>query len=94
MASNYRPSDTSTHQPRIKIKHRGVLGAFGYRSVAGLSVARRRAALRRAAAVLGWLYLVRKLNALYVLNKNRNPAAAAAFLADRGYASARHSKRK
>lgn len=74
----------------IVVKHAGVLGAFGYRDVASLSIAKRRAALRAAAKATGWLYLVRKLNALYVFNKHRHVALAARFREDREYASARH----
>ena len=86
-----RRSKSNVH---IVIKHRGVLGAFGYHDVKTLSLAKRRAALRKAAAALGWLYLVRKLNALYVFNKYRNPAVANAFREDREYASARHAASK
>lgn len=79
---------------RIVIKHRGVLGAFGYHGVKGMSVGRRREALRRAAGALGWLYLIRKLNALFVFNKYRHPELAARFRADRDFASAQHSQAK
>ncbi len=79
---------------KIVIKHPGVLGAFGYHDVKHLSTAKRRAALRMASRVLGWLYLIRKLNALYVFNKYRNPQVAALFLTDRQYASARHAAEK
>lgn len=79
---------------RIVIKHRGVLGAFGYHDIKHLSVSKRRAALRKAANVLGWLYLVRKLNALYVFNKYKHKELAAKFKQDREYASARHAATK
>lgn len=79
---------------RIQIKHPGVLGAFGYHGVKTMSQARRRASLREAAGVLGWLYLIRKLNALFVFNKHRNPKVAAIFKADREYASKRHAATK
>lgn len=75
---------------RIVMKHRGVLGAFGYRDVKHIGLSARRAALRRAAAKLGWLYLIRKLNALYVYNKHRYPGTAALFRQNRNYASAQH----
>lgn len=76
------------------MKHPGVLGAFGYHNIKRLTVAQRRAALRKAAQALGWLYLVRKLNALYVFNKHRHPVTAASFKADREYASAQHRKER
>lgn len=79
---------------RIVIKHRGTLGKYGYHGVKAMSAIDRRAALRRAAADLGWLYLVRKLNALYVFNKIRFPDLAARFKADRLFASARHAATK
>ena len=87
-------SSRSNRGVRIVMKHRGVLGAFGYHDVKSLSVAKRRAALRKAAAALGWLYLIRKLNALYVFNKYRNPVVARVFRQDREYASARHAATK
>jgi hypothetical protein len=88
------PERTATSAVRIEIKHPGLLGAFGYHDIKSLSVAKRRAALRRAAAALGWLYLVRKLNALYVFNMHRHPALAARFRQDRLYASARYKATK
>lgn len=76
----------------IVMKHHGVLGAFGYHDVKHKSQRARRAALRKAAAGLGWLYLIRKLNALYVFNKHRHPDVAARFREDREYASAQHAR--
>lgn len=76
---------------RIVLEHRGVLGAFGYHAVASLSLQERRAALHRAASSLGWPYLVKRLNVLYIFNKNRHPALAAKFKADRMYASSQLS---
>jgi len=73
------------------MKHPGMLGGFGYHDVKDLPVAKRRTALRRAAKSLGWLYLIRKLNALYVFNKDRHAALAARFEEDRRYASAQYA---
>ena len=50
---------------------RGELGAFGYKVL--MSESERRIALERAIEKYGYASLVRKLNALAVLNKNRNP---------------------
>lgn len=75
----------------IVMKPPGVLGKYGYHNIKGLTQAQRRAALRRAAKELGWLYLIRKLNALYVFNKNEHPSLAAKFCTDREYASERHA---
>lgn len=77
----------------IVIKHPGVLGDYGYHDVKTTTVAHRHAALRRASRALGWLYLIRKLNALFVFNKDRHPDVAALFKADREYASAQHKAR-
>lgn len=74
----------------IAMKHKGILAEYGYHDVKHLTLPRRRAALRRAAAHLGWLYLIRKLNALYVFNKHRHPTLAAKFRKDREFASAQH----
>ena len=88
------PRSRSSAPVRIVIKHKGTLGRYGYHGVKVLPVAARREALRRAAVDLGWLYLVRKLNALYVFNKNRFPGLAARFMADRKFASTRHAATK
>lgn len=79
---------------RIVMKHRGVLGAFGYRDVQSMTLTARRAALQKASQAVGWLYLIHKLNALYVFNKYRHPALAARFKADRNYSSAQHARAK
>lgn len=79
---------------RIRLSHAGVLAPFGYDHVAAKTVAQRRAALRKAAKALGWLHLVRRLNVLYVYDKNRRPALAAKFRADREYASEMYAKAK
>ena len=72
--------------------HAGNLTAHGYSGVARLSAAERKAALRRAAREHGWLHIVRKLNALYVLNKYKHPWLASRFRVDRMYASAQYAK--
>lgn len=77
---------------RIVLKHPGILGEFGYHDVRHLSEAKRRAALRRAARALGWLYLIRKLNVLFVFNKHKHPDLAELFKTDREYASAQHQR--
>jgi hypothetical protein len=79
---------------KIVIRHRGVLGAFGYRGVKDMRVSARRSALRRASMSLGWLYIIRKLNALYVFNKYKNPRLALVFRTDREFASDAHASAK
>lgn len=73
---------------RLVLKERGILGSFGYSKVASLTQSQRRAALHAAAAARGWQYIYKRLNVLYIFNKYRNPALAAAFRADRDYARA------
>lgn len=75
----------------IQLKHDGMLAQYGYVHVATLSPARRRAALRKAGAALGWLHLLRRLNVLYIYNKNRHPDLADVFERDRVYASAKYA---
>lgn len=70
---------------RIPLK-RGELSKHGYSGVKHLGVAKRRAALARAAAQLGWGTVQKKLMVLYIYNKNRNPALAALFRSDATYA--------
>lgn len=90
-----RSASKRSEQPvRIVIKHRGDLGAHGYTGVAGLTLDTRRAALRRAAAQWGWLHVLRKLNALYVFNKYRNPELAARFMENRNFASREYAALK
>ncbi len=79
---------------RIKLRHPGLFGAFGYHRVAELSPAQRRGALKRAAKALGWRYVIRRLNVLYIYNKHRHPDVAALFKADREYASAQLAQSK
>ena len=76
----------------IHVKGRGSLGLYGYADVQRKSRMARRRALTLASRDLGWLYVIRKLNALYVFNKYRNPSLAAAFKEDREYASAKHAR--
>lgn len=73
----------------IVLQHPGWLGEYGYAHVAALTESVRRAALRRAAADHGWGRIVKRLNVLYIFNKNRRPDLAAVFRADRNYASAK-----
>lgn len=99
MAAVAPPALPSLHPRRRRSRHRpaavkiplkrGELSKHGYVGVQGLGVARRRAALDRAAGELGWGTLQKKLMVLYIYNKNRNPALAALFRADADYARSR-----
>lgn len=67
-------------QVRIPIKKNGDLTRHGY--AARLPAAQRRVALAAAVRGLGRTPVVRKLNALAVVNKNRSPRLAAIFRRD------------
>jgi len=61
----------------------GFLRQFGYSAYS--SEQERRKALDEAVKNYGGLSVFRKLNAIYVLNKNKNPSLAKVFLKDREY---------
>lgn len=66
--------------PRIVIKHKGDLTKHGYRAKS--SQKSRRRSLRKAVAEQGRTHVVRKLNALSVLNRNRSPRLSITFRKD------------
>ena len=66
----------------IPIK-RGLLSKYGYTSKDTTKVRQR--SLKRAIKKYGRLSLFRKLNAIYVLQKNRNPRASQIFKKDRDW---------
>ena len=59
------------------------LGRYGYSSFE--TEKKRDESLRKASRAYGSLSVFRKLNALYVYNKNTNPRASRVFLKDRDY---------
>lgn len=63
----------------------GDLTAFGYSKVKTLSKNERQEALDKAITKYGSLSVWRKLNALYVLNKNTNPELSAIFNNDKAW---------
>jgi len=62
---------------------KGALGRFGYHH--SLSAQTRHASLKEAVKSYGALSVFRKLNAVYVLNKNKSPGMAKVFLSDRNW---------
>jgi hypothetical protein len=62
---------------------KGELGKFGYSSFK--PAPQRHTSLAKASRSLGSLSVFRKLNALYVYNKNRAPLASRKFKQDRDY---------
>ena len=65
---------------RIHLKSIGALTKFGYHANKSATV--RRAALAKAATANGYTEVIRRLNVLYIYNKNKHPTMAAKFKAD------------
>jgi len=65
---------------RLFVLERGTLSQYGYST--GKSEAERRRSLKKAVGVSKPLSVYRKLNALYVLNKNKNPVLAKLYRSD------------
>jgi hypothetical protein len=71
--------------PLIGPLKEGSLGKFGYSDALHMSANERHEALERAVKKMGWLPTYRKLNAVWVLNRNTNPKLASIFKADRNW---------
>jgi len=67
---------------------KGEMSRFGYVKIDTLSISRRRIALKAAVKELGSLSVWKKLNVLYVFNKNTNKALAKKFNADKDWVRA------
>ena len=78
-----RAKSTGKKGKQLFVLERGVLGKFGYTT--GLSVRERHEALDRAGKKLNALSLFRRLKALQLLNRNRNPNLAKLFGEDADY---------
>ncbi len=65
------------------VLRKGTLGKYGYK--VKKSDRERNESLRKAVAAEGYLSIFRKLNALYVLNKNTYPAYSKLYLKDRDF---------
>lgn len=72
-------------QPGIGPLRKGELRQFGYSNVKTLSETDRHSALKKAVKTLGSLTIWKKLNAIYVYNKNTNPQYAAIYNKDRNW---------
>ncbi len=75
---------------RIKLTAVGSLSRFGYH--ADKSETTRRAALKKAIKANGRTEVIRRLNVLYIYNKNRNPALAHKFKLDMTWVQAQADK--
>lgn len=67
---------------------RAALAKHGYTNIKVLTTGARHNALRAAAAEHGWFSVHRALNAMYVSQRQRDPAAAAVIKEDVLYAAA------
>lgn len=79
---------SSTSGVKIGPIRKGELAKYGYFSVDTLRVNERRSFLKKAISELGSLSVWKKLNVVYVYNKNKNPELAEKFLADRDWIKA------
>ena len=75
---------------RIKLKSIGSLTKFGYH--ANKSDAVRHAALKKAAKANGYNEVIKRLNVLYIYNKNRNPKLAEKFKLDMTWVQSERNK--
>ena len=83
---------SKTPKVRIKLKSIGSLTKFGYG--ASKAAATRRAALLKAAKANGFTEVVRRLNVLYVYNKNAHPALAAKYKQDMHWLQKQRDRRE
>lgn len=64
---------------------KGTLGQYGYSKVLELSLKKRQNSLKKAIKNMNALVVWRKLNAIYVYNKNTNPKLSQKFKKDRDW---------
>lgn len=69
---------------------KGSLGMYGYKDVSTKTSTERRSYLIKALKYEDALPIFRKLNALYVVNKNKNPCLSAIFEADRNWVQTKY----
>lgn len=74
---------SSTSGIKIGPIRSGELSKYGYEGVKTMTRKERRAGLTKAITNLGGLSVWKKLNVLYVYNKNKNPALASIFNTDK-----------
>jgi hypothetical protein len=79
---------SSTSGVKIGPIRKGELTKYGYADVGLLRVVARRDALKKAVSELGSLSVWKKLNVIYLYNKNKNPPLSEKFLADRNWVKA------
>lgn len=72
---------------------KGDLKKFGYENVDTLSVEERTKALKKAIRAYGYLPVIKKLNAVYVLTRGVNPKLAGKFKRDQQMVSREYNKK-
>lgn len=82
-----KKASRSRRPVRIKISKDGALSSLGYSS--NNSERSRHIALNKAIKDYGYISVIRKLNALAVLNKNKNPRLSKIFRDDQRWVSAK-----
>lgn len=70
---------------QLFILTKGELQEFGYENIKDMTKAQRHDALKQALTRIKPLSLFRKLNALYILNKDKDPTIASIFAEDRDW---------
>jgi len=73
------------HGTKLFSLEKGDLKNFGYKNIKTLTINERQRALDKALKKTKPLSLFRKINALYVLNENKDPLLAKKFKDDRDY---------
>lgn len=93
------PKRSSPHKSPKRSKSRspirihltkGSLGMYGYKGVSTKTSTERRKYLTEALKHEDALPVFRKLNALYVVNKNKNPCLSAIFESDRNWVQSKY----
>jgi hypothetical protein len=85
------PRSRSRSRSPVRIKlQRGTLSQYGYKNISTMTIKRRRVALKGAIGEYSALSIFHKLNALYVMNKNRNPETARLFNSDKAWVKANY----
>lgn len=79
------PSINRQKKQRLFVLERGVLKKYGYTDIHDLTTEERHDALDKALKEIEPLPLLRRVNALYVLNKNKDPELAEKFHEDVEY---------
>jgi hypothetical protein len=75
---------------RIPITNKNELGQFGYSDVLTLTQNQRKRILNKAINKLGYLPVIKKLNALSTLNRNTNPEVSYIFKTDQEWLSKKY----